>query len=618
MMRRLAAHRRDDEGVAMVMVIGIASVLAALLVAGIAYSMDSLRAARNTQDWNAALAAAYAGIEEYQSRLANDTGYFQYGNPASTFSNPPPGVTPPPVTLPTGAAANPAFGVGASGTWGSVAGSGGAAQFRYEVDNRAYWTDGTLRLRSTGRVGEETRSIVADLKQQGFIDFLYFTDFEVLDPTALNPTSTTNCAIRYPTSRPGCTEIYFGGSDDINGPLHTNDAFQTNGAAEFNGKTTTGYDAPGAGANFVHASGTAPLFSTPGDPQFTGIIGMPATNAQLKKETRSDLPADVPTPGCLYTGPTSIEFHTDGTMTVISPWTIRTNTTGAADTGGSSPSRCGTPGASGLAKTSGGVYVGQRFAVPSNTVIYVQNVPTTTGNVNRTTGTTAPYSSIACTTNGNNLGYPIANEQVPFSTAYGCRNGDVFVKGTLAGKVTVAAENYIYVTSDLRYNTPEEILGLVGNNAVWVWNPMDEADVRTNRTLAQRNDLVNNYGYQCEATGGGYYTCIKYVALLPAKNRRIDAAILSVAHTFMVQNYNRGTDNRGTLSVKGAIAQRFRGPVGTGSGGSMTTGYAKDYNYDDRFRYTAPPKFLSPVTTTYGVNVWIEVEPAFDGTGAYR
>lgn len=583
MMRRLAAHRRDDDGVAMVMVIGIASVLAAVLVAGIAYSMDSLRAARNTQDWNAALAAAYAGIEEYQSRLANDTGYFQYGNPASTFSNPL-AVSPPPVTLPTGAAANPAFGVGAAGTWATVAGSGGAAEYRYEVDNRSYWTSGTLKLRATGRVGEETRSIVADLKQQGFIDFLYFTDYEVSDPTASNPTSTTNCAIRYPTSRPGCTTIYFGGADEINGPLHTNDAFQTNGQARFNGKTTTGYDAPGAGANYVYSSGTAPVFANAGDPKTVPIIGMPATNAQLKKETRSDLPADVPTPGCLYTGPTSIEFHSDGTMTVISPWTIRTNTTGSADTGGSSPARCGTPGDTGLAKVTGGKYVGQRFPVPTNSVIYVQNVPTTSGNVNRTTSSTTPaYGGIACPTNGNSIGYPVNNEDVPFSTAYGCRSGDVFVKGTLEGKVTVAAENYVYVTGDLRYDTPDEILGLVGNNAVFVWNPMDGN-----------------------------------TPLLSPKNRRIDAAILSVLHTFMVQNYNKGTENRGTLTVNGAIAQKFRGPVGTGSGGSMATGYAKDYNYDDRFVYTAPPKFLSPVTTTYGVNVWIEVSPVFDGTGAYR
>ncbi len=76
-----------------------------------------------------------------------------------------------------------------------------------------------------------------------------------------------------------------------------------------------------------------------------------------------------------------------------------------------------------------------------------------------------------------------------------------------------------------------------------------------------------------------------------------------------VQNYDVG-GNRGTLTVTGAIAQKFRGIVRSGS-----NGYAKNYLYDERLRYTAPPKFLSPVTTTYGVTVWIEVGKAFNGDG---
>jgi hypothetical protein len=41
-------------------------------------------------------------------------------------------------------------------------------------------------------------------------------------------------------------------------------------------------------------------------------------------------------------------------------------------------------------------------------------------------------------------------------------------------------------------------------------------------------------------------------------------------------------------------------------------GYTRDYLYGTRLRYTAPPKFLPPVPTTFGVTVWIEVSPAFD------
>lgn len=571
-----------EQGVAMIVVLGITILLGALVVAGIATSTGAARQSQRDEGWSAALAAAYAGIEEYESRLANDLGYFSFGNPAAPFTVATGSSAK--VTLPTGAAANPAFGVGTSGTWATVPGSGGKSQFRYEVDNSKFYIDGTLRIRATGRAGGDTRSIVADIKQKGFIDFLYFTDYEVMDPQALNPTSTTNCAIHYPGSRPGCTNILFGGADEINGPLHTNDALQTNGPAKFNGKVTTTYKAS-SGANYVKTGGTSPTFLLPGDPQNIGTIGMPPTNSQLKKEVRSDLPLEVPNPGCLYTGPTKITFHSNGTMTVISPWTKFTNVVGAENSG-SNPAKCGTPGDTGLAKRSGSTYVGQTFAVPSNLVIYVQNVPSTSGNVNRTDGSRPPYPASGgsnCATNANSIGYPVTGEKLPFSAAYQCRTGDVFVEGTLKGNATIAAENYIYVTGDMRYNDAgEDMLGLIGNNAVWVWNPVNSSNQ----------------------------------PIYSAKNRRIDAAILSVGHTFMVQNYDKGSSNRGVLTVNGAIAQKFRGPVGTGSGASMSTGYGKDYNYDERFRYTAPPKFLSPVTTTYGVNVWVEVEPAFNADGS--
>jgi Tfp pilus assembly protein PilX len=594
-LRRVLAQEPRDRGLALPLVIGITGVLAALIVAAVAFSVGSLRKAGTDQDWNAALAAAYAGVEEYESRLANDTGYYAYGNPASEFTNPTHSPTST-VSLPTGAAANPAFGLGSAGTWANVPGSAGTAQFRYEVDNSKYYTDGTLRVRSTGRAGDSTRSIVADLKQQGFIDFLYFTDFEVGDPQASNPTSTTNCAIRYPNARPGCSTISFGSRDVIDGPLHTNDAIHTNGPAQFLGKTTTSWRAT-SGPNYVR-SNNAPYFKFDGDPTYQASIGMPATNAQLKKETRSDLPAEVPVTGCLYTGPTSIEFKSNGTMTVISPWTKFTNTSGSNDTAGTNPSKCGAPGASGLAKKSGSAYVGVNIPVPANLVVYVQTVPGQSSNVNHTADTRKPAGdgAIPCaSTTTNNIGYPIAAETPPFTGAYGCKNGDVFVRGTLSGRATLSAENYVYVTGDLKYNdAAADMLGLVGQNAVWVWNPMERVeDRRGNVTITP----------------------------MLGSHRTIHAAILSVAHTFMVQNYDQASGNpRGTLTVVGAIAQKYRGPVGQSNSqtGVITSGYIKAYDYDDRFKNTAPPKFLSPVTTTYGINVWIEVQPAFDGDGNYR
>ena len=54
------------------------------------------------------------------------------------------------------------------------------------------------------------------------------------------------------------------------------------------------------------------------------------------------------------------------------------------------------------------------------------------------------------------------------------------------------------------------------------------------------------------------------------------------------------------LTVFGAIAQNYRGPVGTGTTTAASTGYLKNYNYDTRFaRGAQPPYFLQPVSTQW-------------------
>jgi hypothetical protein len=85
----------------------------------------------------------------------------------------------------------------------------------------------------------------------------------------------------------------------------------------------------------------------------------------------------------------------------------------------------------------------------------------------------------------------------------------------------------------------------------------------------------------------------------------IDAAILSVKHSFTVDNWACGA-REGDLHVKGAIAQNFRGTVGyTGS-----TGYYKDYNYDDLLKLRSPPYFLSPLATPWLISRTNEQVPA--------
>jgi hypothetical protein len=556
------ARTSNQEGFALVLVIAIGAILMILSTVAVTTALATNTKSATDVSGNAAEAAAYAGIEEYESRLATNSSYFQYGNPSATFGA---GST---LTLPTGAQTNPAFGIGTSGTWATVAGSSGTAKFRYEVDTTQYLSTGVIRIRSTGLAGKATRSIIAFVKQQGFLDFLYFTDYEIQDP---NVSGQTGCvAYAWAGRSSSCTAIQFAAADHIQGPLHSNDTLNICGST-FDGIVTTGNTKASGGIYYTIPSSCGAATFNKGQPSPSAVVGLPATNSQMKAQVRSDIPATVPKPGCLFTGPTSIVFNSDGSVTVKSPWTIKTQVSGDPATSGTTPSACGVPGTGSNGMNTSN---GSTFTPNTGTVMYVQNVPTVAGDPNRW-GASTPAGGYTCTgvdgkTTGNGIGYPMNKEVAPSGTPYGCTNGDVFVKGNVKGQYSVAAENYVYVTGNILYG-------------VWVYNP----DNSSNATR------------------------------LTDTNREIDSAILSVAHTFQVQNYSVGSA-RGTLTVSGAIAQKYRGTVATSSNGTIVTGYAKNYVYDARLKYSAPPDFLSPVTTTYGVTTWIDTAPAFTTTGAYK
>jgi hypothetical protein len=586
MIRRVAralTTRDREDGYVLPVVMAVGMLMLVLVATSLTVASSGYTKASRDADWNAALSAAYGGLSEYQSRLANDSSYTKYGNKDAPFTKAALGSV---VSLPTGDAVNPAFAITVGGTWANVPGSDQRATFRYEVDNSDYAAKGSLRLRVTGKVGTSTRSIVAELRQSGFLNYVYFSDYEIFDP-AFSGDSASCVRYAYAGRPSGCTEIQFG-SDYINGPVHSNDRIRACDT------TFTGLVTSAAPSTPVLQADCGANTYKAGTPKSVQSLPVPASNSEMKKETRSDLSADVPNPGCLYTGPTSVTYNSDGTMTIQSPWTKYTQTTGSNS--GSTPSQCGS--ISALASSAGAT-----IPVLASNLIYIQNVPAAGSSDPNAWSASATPTGFKCTAadtkafdrknddpnNGSpdgwtfqNTRYPAANEAVPnFSSsanpAYGCRNGDVFIRGQVKGATTVAAENYVYVTGDITYvDKTRDMLGIVGNNAVIVWNP---------RT---RNGLVDT-----------------------SANRTINASIMSVAHTFTVQNYGIAP-RRGTLTVLGAIAQRFRGPV------AQNGGYTKSYNYDDRLKSATPPKFITPVSTTYDVSRVGGVDAAFNADGSAR
>jgi hypothetical protein len=516
--------KTGEDGVAMVTVMMIVLVLTLLMVATVNYAVQGEPPSRRDQDWNAALAAAQAGVDDYLYRLQQDDNYYLF-----SASNPP---TP----------ANQAF----TG-WQTIPGPANQGQFHYGVDLAQYGSQGVVQLTSTGRVRGVQRTIRASFRRRNFLDYLYLTDYEVLDPQSgyySDPaTATTACSMYWWQGRPTspCRRISFVTGDTINGPMHTNDTISVDGSPRFNGRATTGYtgnmSCPPSGTYTYRWYGLSGCGDTPqfqsGDPEAVPLLTLPTSNTAIKAQT--DRAAG--RTGCLYNGPTRIVLNAAGTMTVTSPFT--TSATYATCVGSNRP-------------------------LPTNGVIYVQNVPAS--------------QTATCTGSQNRLGYPVSADVTP----YQCRVGDVFLSGTLRGRLTIAAENNIVIVSNTTYANSgagsSDLLGLVANQFVQVYHPVNSAG----QNVSDNRNPTSTF-----------------------QNPQIHAAILALGHSFIVQNYDEGA-TLGTLTVNGGIAQKWRGPVGT-SGGSGT-GYLKNYGYDSRLQYASPPHAATLSSAAFRVNQWAEIQ----------
>ena len=293
-----------------------------------AYSSSNI--SRHDQDWNAALAGAEAGIDDYIFRINENSNYWQYN-----ATNPPPTSDP-----------NAAF-----TELGRRRRRHRTPRSTATASTCPRWAS-TAASRSPRRAASATRSarVYATLRRRSFLDFLYFTDIEARDPAQYTGspfdqlTAQTSCgapkhyyggsgAQRDIDGRtdyagdadpPSCTEINFITADSINGPLHTNDAFRVCGSPNFNGDTSTSWDGSSGGGTGVRYRQTctgsgSPDFANPGDPKFAPPLIMPPSNSAIRAETNAGKG------GCLYTGPTRIRLNGDGTMSVRSPYSKQTN-----------------------------------------------------------------------------------------------------------------------------------------------------------------------------------------------------------------------------------------------------------------------------------------------------
>jgi prepilin-type N-terminal cleavage/methylation domain-containing protein len=453
--------------------------------------------------------AAGYGIQAYANQLAANPNYWQTCNDAANGLSS------------TGSTAWHNTDVNGSQYTLSLQPANGATACSSSDPNTILQSDNeTVTLVATGKANGVNTSIAATFRRKGFIDYAYFTDYETADPDLYttfsyqtNPSLTTwadNCVKYYRDGRANatyngqarvngswiayttkCTEIQFGSTDVIAGPMHTNDELYVCGTPTF-GRTSAD-KIEQAGADWRPRSGCNNV------PNFQGsliknspVLSPPKTNSALKTIAQS---------AYRFTGRTTLVF--DGNDVIVN---------------------------------------GTRKAIPSNGVIYVDNA---------VTGCDYQYYD-------------------PYGGNVGC--ADVSVSGTATKSVTVASADDIIVTDDLIESGSSTLVGLVANGYVRVYHPV-------NRSSTDVTQCTN-------ATGPGAMT--------------IQASILALNHSFVVDNYYCGAP-LGTLTVKGSIAQSFRGAVGTASSGTIVSGYAKNYSYDDRLRQDTPPSFLDPLETVWGL-----------------
>ena len=215
------------------------------------------------------------------------------------------------------------------------------------------------------------------------------------------------------------------------------------------------------------------------------------------------------------------------------------------------------------AQANGKVYTGKTKIELQGTTA---KITTNSGSVSTISLTSYP---IIYVTNGSGCSTtysPYFNGTSNYTNSTNCGNAQV--SGNYSTSVTIAAANDIIIGGDVTTNlSGSAVAGLVANNFIRVMHGVNRSSTSP-----------QNCGWSTSNISG--YTL---------NDVTIDAAILALQHSFIVDNYDCGTPISGHLNVNGAIAQIFRGTVGTGSGSTVSTGYLKSYEYDDRLAILQPP-----------------------------
>lgn len=194
--------------------------------------------------------------------------------------------------------------------------------------------------------------------------------------------------------------------------------------------------------------------------------------------------------------------------------------------------------------------------------------------------------------------------------------GNVFISGTLKGRLTVASSRDIYITD---YNPTIYRFNTALSSPT---NGVQYKDVKFRFNNSEKRFDIEGTGDDMLGLIAQHNVIVLTKGWFDNNNREsgrgdinVHAAVMAIEGKFMNSNpdefpYSSSNPTGGAnLIVRGAIIQKERGMVGmfySNSWGNITkvTGYNKDYAHDIRMENEQPPNFLEPEKSGWEVVTW--------------
>jgi Tfp pilus assembly protein PilX len=230
---RFRQRAQSQDGFTMIIAVGVMFVTGLLLVAAFTVANGDVHTSQRSTLEKQAYYAALAGVQQYESLLQSEPNYWQ--NCKTVENKVPEAAAETYVVKPVPAT--------------SQSSCNAESPYTSMIESKGTMAN-TFRIRSTGYAGQKgsrangaERTIIATFGVSGFLEYVYYTNYETKDPglyEAENEKLANECRGKYykewSKTSTSCPSINFVSGDSIEGPMHTNDAALVSGGATFGRK----------------------------------------------------------------------------------------------------------------------------------------------------------------------------------------------------------------------------------------------------------------------------------------------------------------------------------------------------------------------------------------------